>query len=104
MSILIQKHKNVRTMNLTVFSTITHRASTQLEKFNEGYSSYSTVKRSHIVRRFEFLKDINWLKGERILCDYCSENIEKGQDFFIRKRRSFNKYYHIDCASIIKLI
>ena len=41
-----------RIMDITIFSSITRRANTQLREFNTGYC-YSDVHRKHIKARFE---------------------------------------------------
>ena len=92
-----------RIMDITIFSSITRRANTQLREFNTGYC-YSDVHRKHIKARFEYLSSLSYEKGNHIKCDSCMENIEFGYLFFIHKRKSFNKYYHPYCADNLHLI
>ena len=90
-------NKRIRLMDLSNLSAITSRAFWQLKEINTGYSR-ADVHRKHIKQRFEFLASIKYVQGGRLLCDKCSHKIEMNTYFFIHQRKSFNKYYHYDCA------
>jgi hypothetical protein len=91
------RHKRIRLMDLTIVSAITSRAHWLLKEHNTGYSR-GDVHRKHIKKRFEMLASIGMIKGSLLPCDKCGRPIEINTYFFIHQRKSFNKYYHEDCA------
>lgn len=93
----------IKIMTNTVFKTIASRAKYQLKLLNEGYSRGDS-HRKHIIQRFTYFGSLNKDNGDYITCDKCLQNIEFDTMFFIHKRRSYNRFFHMDCAQLLKLL
>lgn len=93
----------IRTMNSTTFKSIASRARYQLRLLNEGYSRGDS-HRKHIMERFQYFGSLDKEKGDYITCDRCQKNIEFGSAFYIHRRRSYNRFFHMDCANTLNLL
>ena len=93
----------IKIMSNTVFKSIASRAKYQLKLLNEGYSRGDS-HRKHIINRFTHFGSLNRDNGDFITCDKCLQNIEFDTMFFIHKRRSYNRFFHMDCAHLLKLL
>lgn len=98
-----QKISPIRMMDMTMFTSIVSRAKYQIRMLNEG-TSRGDAHRKHIFERFHHLSSLDFEDGDFIKCDRCNKNIEMFSTFFLHKRRSYNRFFHLDCARMLNLL
>lgn len=86
-----------------LFCFIISRAKYKMRLLDDAYSRDDTY-RKHIRKRFQYLTHLDWKNGDRLKCYKCNETIELNSPFFIHRRRSYNRFFHASCASILNLI
>lgn len=102
----INPNLRIKVMNPKTISSIISRTKYQIRLLDEGGFSRGESHRKHIKKRFYIISNLQWKDNEdhRIHCDRCNEKIKMGENIVIHKRRSYNRFFHKDCAKLLNLI
>jgi hypothetical protein len=93
----------VKKMDRLAFSLIVSRAKYIIGLINSDPEKLDFHRR-HIEARFTCLSSLNWFYGDTIPCDRCGEPILEYTDFYLHRRKSYNRYFHLYCAMSLNLI
>jgi hypothetical protein len=93
----------LKTMDKATIGNIISRAKYQMRMLNDGYSRGDS-HRKHIRERFTRLSRLDRENGDTVNCDKCNDEIKMGNPIFIHRRRSYNRYFHQECAIVLNLL